>query len=64
MTPRYKVNAPVEGGNAWWEVIDTDSHLYWGEDNLAVATVSIRAPNAEIYAKGLRAIFEQENAAR
>ena len=44
---RYKLIPPVEGGFAWWSVIDTQSHEYWGEDNFAVATISIRAPSAE-----------------
>ena len=44
---RYRLNPPVEGGYQWWNIIDTRSHEYWGEDNFAVATVSTRAPNAE-----------------
>lgn len=51
MKPRYQVTAPVEGGYAWWNVIDTHSHLYWGEDNFAVATVSIRVKDAEVRAR-------------
>ena len=44
---RFKIIPPVEGGYQWWNIIDTKSHEYWGEDNFAVATVSVRAPNAE-----------------
>ena len=51
MGERYKVTIPVPGGYAWWDVIDTESHDYFGEDNFAIVTVSIHTPNAEAIAR-------------
>jgi hypothetical protein len=44
---RYFVTPPVEGGYAWWNVIDSQSKLYWGDDNFPVASFSIHLPNAK-----------------
>ena len=51
MGERYKVTPPVNGGYAWYNVIDTESHKYWGEDNFAVVTVFKNVPNAESVAQ-------------
>ena len=51
MKKRYEVTPPVEGGYAWYNVIDTESHKYWGEDNFAVVTVFKDVPNAKAVAE-------------
>lgn len=47
---RYLTIAPVNGGYAFWDVIDTKSEVM---PNFVIAALSIHAPNAEKEAKEL-----------
>jgi hypothetical protein len=58
---RYRVIGPTPNGYAWWNIIDTQSSKYWGEDNFSVVTVSIRVKNAEIWIKALCDAMNAEN---
>ena len=47
---RYKVIPPVEGGYAWWNIVDLESDVML---NFAVVTISIHVPHAETIAMAL-----------
>lgn len=53
MEKRYFVTPPIHGGNAWWQVRDSQSSKYWGENNFVIADFFKDIPNAESHANEL-----------
>jgi hypothetical protein len=50
-SPRYKLVPPVEDGEAWWIIADTQDQR---QINFPVVSISTRTPKAKWYAEQLR----------